>query len=201
MKKLLAIMLVLVLALGMTAVASAEGSGQVISLYLGGGTPLSMDPALNSASAGSNTIRSAFNGLMGFQLDENGNAVMQPELAETYEVSEDGLTYTFVLREGLKWSDGSDFAASDIVAAWNRAASPELGADYGFLFDVIDRNEDGSLKIDVDDAARTIVVHLPNPCAYFLDLCAFPVFYAVKVDVADNEGIWATNPETYIGTA
>ncbi|MBR6221487.1 MAG: peptide ABC transporter substrate-binding protein [Clostridia bacterium] len=200
MKKLVAIVLALVLALGMTAVASAEASGNVLSLFLGGGTPLSMDPALNSASAGSNTIRSAFNGLMGFQLDENGEPVMAPELAESYELSEDGLTYTFTLREGLKWSDGSDFAASEIVAAWNRAASAELGADYGFLFDVIDKNEDGTLKIDVDDAARTIVVHLPYPCAYFLDLCAFPVFYAVKVDIADNEGIWATNPETYIGT-
>ncbi|MBR6890296.1 MAG: hypothetical protein IKN05_04850, partial [Clostridia bacterium] len=200
MKKLVAIVLALGLALGMTAVASAEASGNVLSLFLGGGTPLSMDPALNSASAGSNTIRSAFNGLMGFQLDENGEPVMAPELAESYELSEDGLTYTFTLREGLKWSDGSDFAASEIVAAWNRAASAELGADYGFLFDVIDKNEDGTLKIDVDDAARTIVVHLPYPCAYFLDLCAFPVFYAVKVDIADNEGIWATNPETYIGT-
>ena len=200
MKKLVAIALALVLALGMTAVASAEAGGNVLSLILGGGTPLSMDPALNSASIGSNTIRSAFNGLMGFQLDENGQGVMSPELAESYEVSEDGLTYTFVLREGLKWSDGSDFAASELVASWNRAASPELGADYGFLFDVISKNEDGTLAIDVDDAARTIVVHLPYPCAYFLDLCAFPVFYAVKVELADNEGIWATNPETYIGT-
>lgn len=200
MKKMLAILLALVMALGMTAVASAEASGQVISVFLGGGTPLSMDPALNSASVGSNTIRSAFNGLMGYQLDENGEAVMSPELAESYEVSEDGLTYSFVLREGLKWSDGSDFTAGEVVAAWNRAASADLGADYGFLFDVISKNEDGTLAIDVDDAARTIVVHLPNPCAYFLDLCAFPVFYPVKTDIADNEGIWATNPETYIGT-
>ncbi|MBR1558795.1 MAG: peptide ABC transporter substrate-binding protein [Clostridia bacterium] len=200
MKKMLAILLALVLAVGMTTVAVAEGGGKVINVMLGGGTPLSIDPALNSASIGSNTIRSAFNGLMGFHLDENGEPVMKPELAESYEISEDGLTYTFVLREGLKWSDGSDFAASELVAGWNRAASADLGADYGFLFDVISRNEDGTLAIDVDDAARTIVVHMPNPCAYFLDLCAFPVFYAVKADLADNEGIWATNPETYIGT-
>jgi len=184
----------------MTAVAGAETSGQVINVMLGGGTPLSMDPALNSASVGSNTIRSAFNGLMGFQLNEAGEPEMKPELAESYELSEDGLTYTFVLREGLKWSDGSDFTASQVVAAWNRAASADLGADYGFLFDVISKNEDGTLQIDADDAARTLVVHLPYPCAYFLDLCAFPVFYPVKVELADNEGIWATKPESYIGT-
>jgi oligopeptide transport system substrate-binding protein len=42
-------------------------------------------------------------------------------------------------------------------------------------------------------------VHLPQPCAYFLDLCCFVPFYPVRVDIADNEGIWAINPETYIG--
>ena len=198
MKKMLAIVLALVLALGMTVAATAEGN--VINVMLGGGTPLSLDPALNSASVGSNTIRSAFNGLIGFQINDDGVPEMRPELAESYEFSDDRLTYTFVLREGLKWSDGSDFAVSQLVSGWNRAASAELGADYGFLFDVIARNEDGTLAIDVDDAARTMVVHLTNPCAYFLDLCAFPVFYAVKTELTDNEGIWATKPETYIGT-
>ena len=198
MKKFVVLMMALVLMLSVMSFASAEG-GQVIKLFLGGGTPLSMDPALNSASAGSNIIRSAFAGLTGFQYNEAGEPVMAPELAESYEVSADGLTYSFVLREGLKWSDGTDATASQIKASWERAASAELGADYGFLFDVISRNEDGTLAIDVDDAARTFVVHLPQPCAYFLDLCAFVPFYPVRVDLADNEGIWATNPETYVG--
>ncbi len=198
MKKFVVLMMALVLMLSVMSFASAE-DGQVIKLFLGGGTPLSMDPALNSASAGSNIIRSAFAGLTGFQYNEAGEPVMAPELAESYEISEDGLTYSFVLREGLKWSDGTDATASQIKASWERAASAELGADYGFLFDVISRNEDGTLAIDVDDAARTFVVHLPQPCAYFLDLCAFVPFYPVRVDLADNEGIWATNPETYVG--
>ena len=198
MKKFVVLMMALVLVLSVMSFASAEG-GQVIKLFLGGGTPLSMDPALNSASAGSNIIRSAFAGLTGFQYNEAGEPVMAPELAESYEVSADGLTYSFVLREGLKWSDGTDATASQIKASWERAASAELGADYGFLFDVISRNEDSTLAIDVDDAARTFVVHLPQPCAYFLDLCAFVPFYPVRVDLADNEGIWATNPETYVG--
>ncbi|MCR5789949.1 MAG: peptide ABC transporter substrate-binding protein [Lachnospiraceae bacterium] len=214
MKKILALTLALSMVFGLTAcggsseasdaaasdVTSAAGGGSnVINMFLGGGTPLSMDPALNSASVGSNTIRSAFAGLMGFQLDDNGESVMKPELAESYEISDDGLTYSFVLRENLKWSDGTDCTASQIKASWERAASEELGADYGFLYDVIDRNADGSLAIDVDDAARSFVVHLPQPCAYFLDLCAFVPFYPVRVDLADNEGIWATDPETYVG--
>ena len=197
MKKIFALVLALAMVLSAASFASAEDS-KIMTLFLGGGTPLSMDPALNSASAGSNIIRSAFTGLMGYQL-ENGEPVMKPELAESVEISEDGLTYTFVLREGLKWSDGTDCTASQIKASWERAGSAELGADYGFLFDVITHNDDGSLAIDVDDAARTFVVHLPQPCAYFLDLCCFVPFYPVRVDLADNEGIWAINPETYVG--
>ena len=126
MKKILALVLVLAMAMGLCSFAQAEG--KTISLFLGGGTPLSMDPALNSASAGSNIIRSAFAGLMGYQLDENGNPVMKPELAESVELSSDGLTYSFILREGLKWSDGTDATASQIKASWERAASAELGA-------------------------------------------------------------------------
>ena len=199
MKKLLALVLALTMVMGLFSFASAEAEGKVISLFLGGGTPLSMDPALNSASAGSNIIRSAFAGLTGFQYNAQGDPEMAPEVAESYTISEDGLTYSFVLREGLKWSDGADCTASQIKASWERAASAELGADYGFLYDVISRKEDGSLDIDVDDAARTFVVHLPQPCAYFLDLCAFVPFYPVRVDLADNEGIWATKPESYVG--
>ncbi len=198
MKKIVALLLALVMVLSVASFASAEG-GKVVSLFLGGGTPLSMDPALNSASAGSNIIRSAFSGLTTYEVNDKGEEVLKPDLAESYEMSEDGLTYTFVLREGLKWSDGTNATASQIKASWERAASPELGADYGFLYDVIARTADGGLDIDADDAARTLVVHLPQPCAYFLNLCAFVPFYPVRVDIADNEGIWATNPETYVG--
>ena len=198
MKKIFALMVALTLMISMVSFASAE-DGKVVSCMFGGGTPQYMDPALNSASNGSNIIRTAFCGLMGHQYDADGKVIAAPELAEKVDVSADGLTYTFTLRENLKWSDGSDFAASQVVASWNRAASPDLGADYGFLYDYIAKNDDGTLKLVADDAARTLVVTLVNPCAYFLDLCAFPTFYPVKVDVADNQGIWATNPETFIG--
>ena len=87
MKKVIALLLSLVMVMSLASFASAEG-GKVMNLFLGGGTPLSMDPALNSASAGSNIIRSAFTGLMGYQL-ENGEPVMKPELAESVEISED----------------------------------------------------------------------------------------------------------------
>ena len=138
MKKSVALLLALTMVMSLASFASAEDS-KVISVFLGGGTPLSMDPALNSASAGSNIIRSAFAGLMTYEVTEDGLEQLKPDLAESYEASPDGLTYSFVLREGLKWSDGTDATASQIKAAWERAASEELGADYGFLYDVIAR--------------------------------------------------------------
>ena len=161
MKKTLALVLSLVMLFAMGAVgASAEG--EIINVMYGGGTPESMDPALNSASAGSNIIRLAFCGLMGTQVVD-GVATQAPEMAESYTISDDGLVYTFTLREGLKWSDGSDFFASDFAKSWNRAADPDLGAAYGYLFDYIARNEDGTLNVVADDEARTLTVTLANP--------------------------------------
>ena len=197
MKKLLALVLalVMVMALGVTALAD----GEIVSVMYGGGTPETMDPALNSASSGSNLIRLAFAGLMGTRVTD-GVVTKEPELAESYTVSEDGTVYTFTLRVGLKWSDGSDFYASDVVKSWNRAADEKLGASYGFLFDVIDGYGTGSLNVVADDAARTLTVTLNAPCAYFLELCGFTTFCPVKTELADDEGAWAVNPETYIGT-
>ena len=197
MKKILSLVLALalVMALSLTAVAD----GEIVNVMYGGGTPESMDPALNSASTGSNLIRLAFAGLMGTRVVD-GVATSEPELAESYEISPDGLVYTFPLREGLKWSDGSDFLASDVVKSWNRAADVDLGAAYGFLFDVIDGYGTDSLNVVADDAARTLTVTLKAPCAYFLDLCAFTTYCPVKTDIADSEGAWATKPETFIGT-
>ncbi len=196
MRKIIALALAVIMACSMTA---ALADGEVANIFWGGGTPLSSDPALNSASAGSNIIKLSHAGLMGFQLDENGEGKIAPELAEGYTMSEDGKTYVFTLREGLKWSDGSDFTASEVVFSWNRAASVDLGADYGFLFDVIDGYGTEALNVVADDAARTVTVQLLNPCPYFLDLCAFPVFYPVKEANVDAEGIWAVDPAKNVG--
>ena len=199
MKKALAMLLALTLLLGTGMVGMAESSAPVISVFFGGGTPLSIDPALNSSVNGSNVIKLAHTGLIAWQFVD-GEPKLAPELAETYTVSEDGLTYTFTLREGLKWSDGSDFAASDVLASWKRSASADLGADYGFLFDVIEGNDgNGGMNVVADDAARTLTVKLVAPTPYFLELCAFPTFMPVKAAAADNEGVWATKPESYIG--
>lgn len=194
MKKLFALLLVLCLTVGLLP---AMAEGDVVGVFYGGGTPKSGDPALNSASSGSNVIKLSHAGLLGFQWVD-GKAVIAPELAENYTISEDQLTWTFTLRKGLKWSDGSDFKASDIVFSWNRAAAKDLGADYGFLYEIVEGYPD-KMNLTADDEAGVFTAKLAAPAPYFKDLCAFPPFYPVKESVVDNEGVWATSPETNIG--
>ena len=93
--------------------------------------PAKLDPALNSSVDGACIIVNTFSGLYAY--DENEQLV--PACADEtnpYEVSEDGLTYTFHLKDGLTWSDGTPLTAGDFEYAWKRAANPETGADYGY---------------------------------------------------------------------
>ena len=170
-----------------------NGDSDVLRLNLAS-EPDKLDPALNSSVDGACLAVTAFSGL--FAYDEESNVV--PELADSYEVSEDGLTYTFTLLPDLKWSDGSALTANDFVYSWNRAAAPETGADYFYMFDAIAKNEDGTLKVEASEDGMTLTVTLAAPCAYFLDLCAFPAYYPVpqaSVEGAegyqDNPGAWA----------
>lgn len=155
--------------------------------------PNKLDPALNSTVDGACLAILAFSGL--YTYDAEGQLV--PELAESYEMSEDGQMYTFTLRDGLKWSDGEELNAEDVAYSWNRLANPETGADYAYLTDIIAKNDDGTLKIEASEDGKTFTVHLTAPCAYFLDLCAFPAFYPVPQQnvesaegAAENPGAW-----------
>lgn len=156
--------------------------------------PDKLDPALNSTVDGACLAILAFSGL--YSYDENGQLV--PELAESYEMSDDALTYTFKMRDGLKWSDGETLDANDVVYSWNRLANPDTAADYSYLTSAIATNSDGTLQVEASEDGKTFTVHLVAPCAYFLDLCAFPAFYPVpqqaveSADGADtNPGAWA----------
>ena len=155
--------------------------------------PNKLDPALNSSVDGACLAILAFSGL--YSYDAEGKLV--PELAESYEMSEDGKTYTFTLRDGLKWSDGEELNAEDVAYSWNRLANPETGADYAYLASAIATKEDGTLDIEASEDGKTFTVNLNAPCAYFLDLCAFPAFYPVPQQnvesaegAAENPGAW-----------
>ena len=159
--------------------------------------PAKVDPALNSSVDGACLAVNMFEGL--YTYDKDGN--LQPALAENTEVSEDGLTYTFTLRDGLKWSDGTDLTAKDFEYSWKRAAAPETGADYGYMFDAIAKTDDGSLDVTASEDGKTLTVNLVAPCAYFLDLAAFPAYLPVpQAQVEAAEG-WETNPGAWAAEA
>ena len=157
--------------------------------------PNKLDPALSSTVDGACLAILAFAGL--FMYDENGQ--LTPDLADSYEMTEDGLSYTFTMKDGLKWSDGTELNAKDVEYSWQRLANPDTGADYAYLTTVIATKDDGTLDIAASEDGKTFTVNLVAPCAYFLDLCAFPAFYPVPQasvegaeGAADNPGAWCT---------
>lgn len=179
--------------------AAGGGEGQVLSVQVGP-SPETIDPALNSAVDGANMIIHAFDGLLKFDQDNN----IVGACADEWEVSEDGLTWTFHLRDGLKWSDGSDLTAEDFVYSWKRIVDPNTAAPYGSIINVV-KGFDEAAAGDVDALgvsapdAQTFVVELNNPCTYFEKLAAFATCVPVQQATIDANGdAWTIDPATYI---
>lgn len=163
--------------------------------------PDHLDPALNSAVDGGCLAVNSFEGLMRY----NENGALETACAESYTVSDDGLVYTFTLRDGLTWSNGDALDATDFVYSWKRAASPEVAADYSYLCDIFpgyDSTADNGPIVDTaafdsafvaSDDGKTLTVTLKAVCPYFLDLCAFPFFFPVDEEVVEPT-VTADNP-------
>lgn len=185
-----------------TDVAATEVSteGKQLTVQIGP-DPETIDPALNSAVDGGNMLLHSFECLL--TIDQDGK--IAPGQAETWEVSEDGLTWTFHLRDGLKWSDGSDLTADDFVYSWKRVCDPVVAAPYaetvlGMVkgFDEAQAGDLDALAVSAPDA-KTLVVELSNPCPYFESLAAFATLSPVQqATVEANGDAWATAAETYI---
>ena len=180
--------------------SDVAGNTDSISVCLAS-EPQTLDPALNSAVDGATMVAHLFSGLAKWAQDENGNLVIVADAAEELVdgvVNEDGtVTYTYTIREGMKWSNGDEVKASDFVNAWQRAASVELGADYGYMFEVVKGYGTEALDAVADDDARTITITINNAISYWNELLAFPTYYPVHASAYDNEA-WATDPATYI---
>lgn len=168
-----------------------------------GPEPKTIDPALNSTVDGSIYIQHAFEGLATRDKD---NKII-PGVAESWDISEDGLTYTFHIRENAKWSDGKKITAEDFVYSWQRAVDPITASEYAYQFEpVLNAMDINSGKKPVTDLGikaideNTLEVKLNAPTAYFLELAAFPTFYPVRKDIIEeNKDNWTLSPDTYIG--
>lgn len=165
--------------------------------------PGTIDPALNSTVDGGTYDEHLFEGLYRWSYEgayPNGAVKLVPGLAAAEPAivanSDGTVTYTFTLRDGLKWSDGNALTAGDIVRSWKRAVSTTVASDYNYLFEAIKGGADAegeadgtSLDAKATDA-KTVVVTLENACSYFKELLAFPTFAPVPA-TADATGDWA----------
>lgn len=180
--------------------AAASTGEKILSVQVGP-DPETIDPALNSAVDGGNMLLHAFECLL--TVDEDGK--LAPGQAESWETSEDGLTWTFHLRDGLKWSDGSDLTANDFVYSWKRVCDPMVAAPYAETVLSMVEGYDQAMEGDLDalqvaaSDESTLVVTLNAPCSYFGSLAAFATLSPVQqATVEANGDAWATSAQTYI---
>ncbi len=178
-----------------------------------GSNPETLDPALNSAVDGGNTIITVFETLL--IINENNEAV--PGQAESWTTSEDGLTWTFTMRDGLKWSDGTDLNAKDFEYSFKRMADPDTAAPYAeTCLSMIDGFEEAAgfpdadgnptvepnldaLNVKASDDGKTLTIVLAYPCSYFDKIVAFAAMSPVqKATVEANGDAWCTSPDTYV---
>lgn len=162
MKKILSVLLTAVMLLGCMAALSACGEKTTKDFTINvGAYPDTIDPALNSAVDGGTYIVHAFAGLVGYEQDADGHTKLVPQCAaslpEAVKLEDGKVSYTFKLRDGLKWSDGSALTAQDFVYSWNRAADPMTGADYAYMFEGIDGyTEMSDMYVTEEDAEGNI---------------------------------------------
>ena len=167
-----------------------------------GSNPETLDPALNSAVDGGNTIITVFETLL--IINENNEAV--PGQAESWTTSEDGLTWTFTMRDGLKWSDGTDLNAKDFEYSFKRMANPDTAAPYaatclGMIdgFDAAQAGDTDALNVKASDDGKTLTIVLAYPCSYFDKMAAFAAMSPVQqATVEANGDSWCTSADTFV---
>ncbi|WP_409227787.1 peptide ABC transporter substrate-binding protein [Gudongella sp. SC589] len=213
-KRLLALMLVLVMSITVLAgcsqpaeqpaeepaeqPAEEPASEESVFHWNIGADPKTIDPVLNGASDGGDVINQTFEGLV---REKSGE--IYPGIAESWDVSEDGMTVTFNLRES-NWSDGTPLTAHDFVYSWKRGMDPATASEYAWIWEytnvvgAYDAVNGGSLDevgvTAVDD--YTLEVQLETPTDYIVSLLSFYHFLPTKQEAveAGADGAWAKDP-------
>ena len=201
MKKWTALCLLVIMMVCCFGLAGAEDRylGVMLSTNV-----MSLDTNLATDGESFEVIADCIDGLM--QMDADGAAI--PAMAESYELSEDGKTYTFHLRDA-KWQNGDPVTANDFVFAWRRICQ-EAG-EYAYLFDTsvgCVKNADAIIYEGADPTTlgvsapdeKTFVVELEVPVSFFPSLMYFPTFYPINEAFYNSceAGTYGTSPETFI---
>jgi oligopeptide transport system substrate-binding protein len=184
--------------------AGASTGSQTLRLPEGAKIVNTMDPGISAGSSGLEQIQNMFEGLV--YVDQNSGEI-KPGQAERWTIAPDGLTYTFTLRSGLKWSDGQPLAAKDFEWAWKRNTDPATKSRYTQVLypikgaEAFNTGKAGAEAMQVkasDD--RTLVINLERPAPFFMHLLAVWTAYPLRQDTIEKNGDqWTANASAYIG--
>ncbi len=156
--------------------------------------PQAIDPSKSSDIYSSDILNEITEGLVRLELDEDGKDIITPAGATNWDVSDDGLVWTFHLRD-YNWVDGEPVKAQDFEYGIKRTIDPEVASTYAFLLYPIKNAEacnNGEKKVDelgvktLDD--KTLEITLEGPCAYFEKLLPFKTMYPQRKDIVEKYG-------------
>ncbi len=169
---------------------SKLASKQVLNLLDTSEIP-SMDSTLATDQVSFNVMNNVMEGL--YRLDKDNKPT--PGVAESFEKSADGKTYTFKLRKDAKWSNGDPVTAKDFVYSWRRAVDPATAAEYAYImFDVKNAQKINNKELPVDQLGvkavddYTLEVQLENAVPYFVELTSFATFYPLNEKFVKAQG-------------
>jgi oligopeptide transport system substrate-binding protein len=181
--------------------SSSSAKEQVLRVRVGG-EPGTLDPNKSTGVPESNYQLAMYEGLSALDAKD----IPVPAAAEKWDISPDGLKYTFYIRQNAKWSNGDPVTAHDFEFAWKRALSAELASEYAYMLFMIKNAEAyNAKKVSADQVGvkaindKTLEVVLEKPTAYFLSICSFHTAYPVhKKTVEANPDKWANDVKTII---
>jgi oligopeptide transport system substrate-binding protein len=163
--------------------------------------PPAIDPGLATDTTSGWVLDHIFEGL--YTRDKDGNPV--PGMAQDTKVSKDGKTYTFTIRDGAKWSDGTPVTAHDFEFAWKRVLNPDTGSAFAFyLYYIKGAEAFNKGKGSADDVGvkavddKTLQVELNAPVGYFDKLLTMWTFYPVKKELVEGNKNWSADAAKYV---
>ncbi len=174
-----------------TAAADQSGTPRKVLQFGNGAEPQFIDPQLETGVPEHTITRAIFEGLVSEGPNETD---IMPGVAEKWEVSADGLTYTFHLRADAKWSDGTSVTANDFLRSYQRMLTPAVAADYVYMLFVVRGAEDyyaGRIKNFEDTGfkssdPRTLQLILSKPAPFLLNALKHPAWYPIPVAVVEK---------------
>ncbi len=203
-KNILILALSLILIIGMSF--SALGAQKEVS-WLIGSEPPSLDPCLATYSISIDMVENLFLGLTDLAFDINTSAtVVNPELATSWESSEDGLVWAFYMRKDVVWSDGKPVTAHDIEYAVRRTCDPATASDYAYVLYIIKGAKEVNTG-EITDLSHigvkavddyTIQFSLNHPAGYFPSIAGMWIARPVPRWAIEKYGNKWTEPENIV---